>query len=94
MGRGWGTDYGSASKALLMGKPAETDRPYLQSLHHPFTLDGNIISPPNHLGLRGRSHREVKDLATSMIANLLWPIASTNQHAALREAVTTPFEAC
>jgi putative transposase len=24
-----------------------------------------------------------------MIANLLWPIASTNQHAALREAVTT-----
>ena len=37
--------------------------------------------------LRGRSHREVKDLATSMIVNLSWPIVSTNQHAEVREAM-------
>jgi len=44
--------------------------------------------------LRGRSHRAVKALAMAMIANLRWPIASTNQQAALRDAMTTPCEAC
>ena len=36
---------------------------------------------------RGRSHRGVKDLTMSMIVNLRWPIASTTQHAELREAM-------
>jgi hypothetical protein len=35
-----------------------------------------------------------KDLAMSMIVNLRWPIASTNQHAALREALAPQFKAC
>jgi hypothetical protein len=39
MGREWGTDQDRASEALLMGKPAATDRPYLPSLSHSFTLD-------------------------------------------------------
>jgi len=30
----------------------------------------------------------------SMIVNLRWPMASTNHHAELSEAMTTPFEAC
>jgi hypothetical protein len=29
-----------------------------------------------------------------MIVNLRWPIASTNQHAALSETRTAPFEVC
>jgi hypothetical protein len=29
----------------------------------------------------------------SMIVNLGWPIVSTNQHAEVREAITSPFEA-
>jgi hypothetical protein len=29
-----------------MGKPAETDRPYLRSLHHSFTLDVASTPPP------------------------------------------------
>jgi hypothetical protein len=42
---------------------------------------------------RGRNHREVKDLAMSMVVNLRWPMASTHHHAELREAMTTQFEA-
>jgi RNA-directed DNA polymerase len=39
MGREWQPDYGRASEALQRGKPAETDRLYLLSLNHSFTLD-------------------------------------------------------
>ena len=39
MGREWQPDYGRASEALRRGKPAETDRPYLTSQNHSFTLD-------------------------------------------------------
>jgi hypothetical protein len=30
----------------------------------------------------------------SRIVNLRWPMASTHQQAEVREALTTPFEAC
>jgi hypothetical protein len=30
----------------------------------------------------------------SLIVSLRWGLASTNRHAELREAMTTPFEAC
>jgi hypothetical protein len=43
---------------------------------------------------RGRHHREVKNLAMSMIVNLGWPLVSTIQHAEVREVITSPFEAC
>jgi hypothetical protein len=39
MGREWQPDYGRASETLHRGKPAETDRLYLTSLNHSFTLD-------------------------------------------------------
>jgi len=35
----------------------------------------------------GRSHREVKNLAVSMIVNLHWPIVPTNQYAEVRKAM-------
>jgi len=44
--------------------------------------------------LRGRSPREVQDLAMSMIVTLRWPMAAINHHAELSAAMTTPFEAC
>jgi hypothetical protein len=31
-----------------MGKPAETERPYLRSLHHSFTLDVATTPPPQN----------------------------------------------
>jgi RNA-directed DNA polymerase len=39
MGREWRTGHDGVSEALQKGKPAETDRPHLQSLNHSFTLD-------------------------------------------------------
>ena len=39
MGREWRTGQDDATEALQKGKPAETDRRYLKSLSHSFTLD-------------------------------------------------------
>jgi RNA-directed DNA polymerase len=56
MGKGWRTDQDRASEALLMGKPAATDRPYLPSLSHSFTLDlvAGFQYPEDARGFRER----------------------------------------
>ena len=44
--------------------------------------------------LRGRSHREGKDLAMPMSVNLRWRIASPSHHVEWGEAMITQCEAC
>lgn len=44
--------------------------------------------------LRGRSYREGKDLAMSMVVNLHWRIASTIHYAERDEAMPTQCAAC
>jgi hypothetical protein len=47
-----------------MGKPAETDRPYLRSLHHSFTLDSATTPSPKNWACDSR-RTQLKQLVES-----------------------------
>ncbi len=46
-----------------MGKPAATDRPYLPSLSHSFTLDLGVLvdAHPRQRGLRGKVEKRLRE---------------------------------